>query len=400
MTFSRNFTSPRFLTAWRVSALGAALLWAAAPIATFAAETWLEIRGTDFRLVGHSSPDRLRNVACDLERVSRALRPMRSAVTPFTTPVVIAAAGERDMRELLSQYWEQRGARPVGAYWAGAFGHHVVVRIDAPPRERIRRILHEYAHFVTHARGAEPPKWLDEGLSELWTHAAIESDQIVLGQPVKQHLSALRSDADWLPVQELTSAKELPSPQNRKQVARFYAASWALAHYLVAGQPGGLRNAENPNTAPLPTDEILRAYIRTSQLPSLSLQAPESPASCEGTVRTLPISESISLRSKALVDSPRPEAAETLLRAQLAQEPNDSSAMEVLGLVYFLGNRSIQATQAFDKVISSGRASHVAYYYRAILTTPLNSDYLKRSLDLNPDFLPARERLRELQARH
>ncbi|MEQ1761132.1 MAG: hypothetical protein ABL986_22720 [Vicinamibacterales bacterium] len=394
-----------------MSALGAALLWAAAPIATFAAETWLEIRGTDFRLVGHSSPDRLRNVACDLERVAHALRPMRPALTPFTTPVVIAAAGERDLRELLPQFWERRGARPVGAYWAGAFGHHVAIRVDVPPRERLRRILHEYAHFVTHVAGTEPPPWLDEGLSELWTHAVIGEGRIVLGRPVKLHLGVLRSDARWIPVRELTSAPALPAPQNRKRVESFYAESWALAHYLVVGQARGLRSPGDLVAALMPTDDELRAYIRSGRLSSLEIPSPAAPPACGGgAARQLPESESITLRSMAMVDGGHAAAAMPPLLGVLGREPGNTTALEALGLAYFLGNQPEKAASTFERMISAGAASHVSYYYRAVLAADLPrradgsgvipvAEYLTRAIQLAPDFKPARERLRELQAR-
>lgn len=389
-----------------------AALSSARPSAPLSAvsDTWTEIRGTDFRLIGHSSPERLQKVACDLERASAALRPLRPALTPFTTPVVIAAAGERDMRELLPQYWEQRGARPVGAYWGGAFGHHVVVRIDVPPRERFRRILHEYAHFVTHVRGTEPPKWLDEGLSELWTHAAVDSDQIVLGRPVKQHLAALRSDDGWIPVQELTSATELPSPRDPKRLAAFYAGSWALVHYLVVGREGGLGNAMNRQGLAFPTDEVLRAYVRSGRLRSLSVPVSEAAATCKTSGQPMAISESNLLKASALADSPTPASAEPLLKQILSNDPSNPGALEALGMVHFLQNQQNQAEIAFDRAIATGRATHVGYYYRAVLagasdgsdgatgrpTIPF-ADYLKRSLALTPDFQPARDRLAELE---
>lgn len=334
---------------------------------------------------------------------------MRPPVTPFTTPVVIAAAGERDMRALLPQFWERRGARPVGAYWAGAFGHHIAIRIDAPPPERLRRILHEYAHFVTHVAGTDAPKWLDEGLSELWTHAVIGSDGIALGGPVKAHLSVLRSEARWIPVHELTSVRELPAPQDRKRLESFYAGSWALAHYLVAGRAGGLRSPRELAAAVMPTDAELRGYIRARQLPAITLPAPGAAEACGAHGgRVLPGSESDTLMAMALADGGHPDAALPLLHGILEREPGNATALEVLGLAKFLGNQPVEAANAFDRVIAVGKASHVAYYYRAVLAgasvrpdgpadVPI-ADYLNRALRLNPDFQPAADRLRELQA--
>lgn len=399
-----------FRTRAAATASAAVVVLAVTSAGVAAEEAWTEIRGTDFVLIGRFSPERLGRIACDLERVAHALRPMRPALTPFTTPVVIAAAGERDLRELLPQFWERRGARPVGAYWAGAFGHHVAVRVDAPPRERLRRFLHEYAHFVTHVAGTDPPKWLDEGFSELWAHATIGNDGIVLGHPVKQHLTVLRSDARWIPVRELTSAIELPEPQDRKRLQSFYAGSWALAHYLVAGQARGLRSPGELSTAAMPTDEELRAYVRSGRLPSVTIPVANTTETCaEAGARRLPESESYTLRSSAIADGGRPEAALPLILSVLKREPDNATALEALGLVHFLESRSVEAASAFDRAIATGKASHVAYYYRAVLAAPPRrpkgsqdipvADYLNRALRLNPDFSPARERLLELQTR-
>jgi hypothetical protein len=58
--------------------------------------------------------------------------------------------------------------------WLEALSPHVVVisnvlRVDAPDRERSRRVLHEYVHLLTHANVPDLPAWLDEGISEFWT---------------------------------------------------------------------------------------------------------------------------------------------------------------------------------------------------------------------------------------
>jgi tetratricopeptide (TPR) repeat protein len=389
----------------RLLYVGLAAAVALAIPAIAAASGWSEVRNERVVLRAREGFDRIDALACDVERVAGLLS-SAGAASSTAAPMVVAVDRERDARELLPQFWEHRGVRPVGAYWAGPYGHHIVVRVNTNPRERLRRILHEYAHFTTHLAYPDAPPWLDEGLSELWTNAAIDGDAIEIGSSVDEHVKTLRSAKHWIPIAELVAAPELPSAGDAGRVRQFYAEAWALAHYLALEKGQGLFGVKAASQD-LPTDEELQSYVRTGRFKTAQFAA-ASDTCTKLAARLLTDTETLMRKAQMLADGERPEAAVPLLQEALRKEPGNTKAAETLAVVDFTTNRPRQAAEAFDRLIAEGSASFLSYYYRALLATPvpLRSDgtgpvpvaeYLAHAVRLNPAFEPARERLGELQ---
>jgi len=375
----------------------------------YAQDTWSELRGGDFVLRGTLNAERLGPIACDVDKALRTLGlPRPGASPPSAVPSIVAAASEKEMRELLPHFWERRGPRPLGGYWAGLYGHHIAVRVDARPDERLRRLLHELAHYATHLAHPDPPRWLDEGLSEVWAHAAIEEGAIEIGRPVARHVRALGSDKNWIPVSELLEATTLPEGRRGPKASMFYAESWALVHYLLFEKGNGKSFLNSlPEPADIPTDEMLKNYARGGLANPVRIAA-AAPGDCRraAEARDVPRIETLILKARALADGERPDAALPLLDEALRLQPDDADALETLGFVHFLGNRPRESAAAFDRLIAAGGESHVAYYYRALLAAPVPGltdgsgpvpelEYLRRAVHLNPEFRPATDRLRE-----
>lgn len=370
---------------------------------------WRQVESDRVVVSGELSRSTLAAVACDLETAAAMMGPPDGA--PGEPLSVIAVEGAGDARTLLPQFWERRGPRPLGAYWSGLYGHHIVVRVDARPEERLRRVLHEYAHYVTRLSNDKPARWIDEGLSEIWEGASIESGRVVIGLPIAEHLKTLRSATDWIAVDELVAATSLP--RDRKRLALFYAQSWALVHYLMFDTPASRALLDIPLAADkVPTDQQLRDHILGPLGRTRSIRVPAAGA-CppEPQFRTVPTIESLVLRAQTLADGERPDAALPLIYEAIRLEPGHAEAMEVLGFVHFAGNRPTESAAIFDQLIASGRGSHVAYYYRAALAGPIPErsdgsgrvsqlEYLREALRRDPGFAPARERLRELSGRN
>lgn len=384
-----------------------AAAWWSAPLG--AQQPWTELRDERFVLRGAIALDTLTTVACDVDRAARAVRTPPRGAEP---PVVVAVDGGRAIREWLPQFQEGRKANPLGAYWSGLFGHHIVVRVDTRPDERFRRILHEYAHYTTHLVHRDPPRWLDEGLSEMWEHAAITPGVVEVGRPVADHVKRLRAGKGWIPVRELVAANAVPaSPASA--TAMFYAQSWALVHYFMGeGASGRVGPDRIPAAGDLPTDDELRRYVAGPMAKRVTAATADSGADCRRPrpVRTLSQVESELRRAQAIADGDRAEAAVPLLQGILEAEPHRVDALEVLGFVHFTGNRPRESAALFDQVIAGGRASYISFYYRAVLAGPVPDraggagpvpevEYLRRAVVLNPGFAPAVERLKQLSGK-
>jgi tetratricopeptide (TPR) repeat protein len=364
---------------------------------------WMQLRNNNVLVRGQISITKLNAVACDLE-TARQIFP--SLASDSAAPQVVAVDSARAIREWLPEFNERRRGNPLGAYWHGLYGDHIVIRIDTSAAERLRRVLHEYAHFVTQHAVLEPPRWLDEGVSEIWEHVAINDGAIEIGRPVKEHLKHLRSGKDWIPVHQLLNINEIPTRTNSAW-EMFYAESWALTHYLMFEKRGAdLRLDRLANLENVPSDAVLQAYVRGPLAAPATIVTPTGVEGCRGDVTAMPILESFLDRAKALADGERPDAAIPLLQSLLAINKDNADALEAIGFVHFKENRPSQAASVFDRLISSGTASFISYYYRAVLAGPIpiktgggtvsEVEYLRKALALNPGFPPAVQRLNEL----
>jgi hypothetical protein len=108
-----------------------------------------------------------------------------------------------------------------------------------------RRLYHEAFHaylntFVYPPSEGEVPRWLNEGLAQIFETAIVEVGELRIGHPDKDRVlairQALRNDT-MLPLKELlqSDAKQfLVGHVSDKQVSdRFYLSSWALAFHLT-----------------------------------------------------------------------------------------------------------------------------------------------------------------------
>jgi hypothetical protein len=370
-------------------------------------EEWRELRGQSFILRSRADSARLISLACDTEITANAFVGLVDpSDAPNGTLEVVAVDNDRDERELLPRFWESGGARPTGAYWDGPFGHHIVVRIDAKPAERLRRFTHEYTHYAVHLRHRDPPRWLDEGLAELWENAAIANDAVRLGGSVAEHARTLRGSASWIPIDTLTTAAELP--RSERGVALFYAEAWALAHYLVVGPPQAKPLLEGSVELALPSDGQFRRYVAEGMGSTRRIPVDTRQGACgTGIIRRLSEVAGLTFRARALADGDRPAAARPLADRMLLLDPDSEVALETQGVIAFVGNRPTDAAVILDQLISTHRGSYLVYYYRALLAEPIPNltdgsgpvptiEYLRRVLALAPGFSPARERLKEL----
>jgi hypothetical protein len=117
---------------------------------------------------------------------------------------------------------------------------------DEATRVLFQRLYHESFHaylanFVYTGEHAEMPRWLNEGLAQLFETAIFEADEVRLGRPDPARLKRARAA---LAADELVSVKDLlrSSPKqfvvahasDKETSDRYYLASWALAYYLAS----------------------------------------------------------------------------------------------------------------------------------------------------------------------
>ncbi len=131
-----------------------------------------------------------------------------------------------------AEYQPFRLRTTADAYYVGAGKRNYIVMATLDG-DSFRIAAHEYAHFILHASGLELPRWLSEGLAELFSTVQIGARGCSLGGDLPMRSQVLRSRR-WMPISELLAVPEDTANQpNRADEDLFYAETWSLTEMLV-----------------------------------------------------------------------------------------------------------------------------------------------------------------------
>ena len=123
---------------------------------------------------------------------------------------------------------------PLSQGWfrGGASREYILTHMEAQNWGRV--IGHEYTHMVLSHTAPEMPRWLEEGLCELYSTVRATNRRVTVGEAIPEYVAALRQipwqDAAGLAAVTREAAEDAGQWKN---MAAFYAQSWALAHMLT-----------------------------------------------------------------------------------------------------------------------------------------------------------------------
>lgn len=207
------------LRAWLIALSLPALLHAAP------SDTWLRLTTANFEIFTTAGEHSGRDLARHFERVRSFFQQAFGLIPAGNNPVQIVVF--RSPKE----YEPYKLNEVAVAYFESGIDHDFIVMPGASA-EHYPMAVHEYTHLLLHQTGGTP-RWLNEGLAELYSNLELRGNQILVGQVIPGRAATLRMEP-WLPLRDILAVDERSPLYNEKTHAgMFYAESWFLVHMLA-----------------------------------------------------------------------------------------------------------------------------------------------------------------------
>jgi hypothetical protein len=257
---------------------------------SFSAEYWVRLSSPNFDLYSSLSKKRSTALLKRLENARLALAQLGIYASSNTQPIrVIAFRSQREYRPYSSD------AGSTAFFLHSAQRDYIVIKADSD--DVYTPAVHEYAHYVLHQQFHHLPRWLDEGLADVYSTVQEKDGIVRVGLPLDDRLELLRMDglAYGLPTLFQLEQKTLVNMRNMMPRSRFYAESWMLAHMLRlspayspkfndfmremeqgATAQQALWNAFQKSEADVQQD--LQRYVEAEHIPTSVMQMKEAPA--------------------------------------------------------------------------------------------------------------------------
>jgi len=394
---------------------------------------WFETRTAHFHIYSCGASPAVFKLAARLEQFSRAYGWLAGTQALGSPPIAVVAFPDRDALKPFLPLYAGQPANLAAFFKHGSDENLIVLSLPTGETDEddLPVIFHEYSHLLFRHNDQFWPLWLKEGMAEVYSTFATEGGGVSIAGPIPRHLELLR-ETPLLPLRELFAVTH-DSPQYNESSRQgiFYAESWLLAEFLVAGnQPalrarfgqytGLLREGQSAEAAftnalritlPGMTAELQR-YLANGEFPPLSLRVTgnlAAPVTITTHVMT-PVEIYFRLGDELLRIN-RLDAAAAFFDAAQSLAPASPLPYEGQALLALERDNPSAALQMLTLALQHGSTSFLAYYTYAReqykLTAEGGERYaplhgaaaaeirgnLEKSLDLMPDFAPAHELL-------
>jgi tetratricopeptide (TPR) repeat protein len=396
-------------------------LSAVIPAPVVAKDDWVSVRSRNFLLVGNASEKQIRQVGIRLEQFRAAVARLfgKAELDSHSPTTVIIFKSHESYRPFKAK------PNSAGFFQSNSHINYITltteVRGDQNP---YTVVFHEYTHLLVNSINANMPLWFDEGLAEYYSTIDITGDQkVVLGKPIATHLSQLRQH-QMLPLKKLFQVdRQSPYYYESDKQSVFYAQSWALMHYLIAGNDGRLATqlgkfvdlmAASPAAEQAfqqsfaksfeNMENELRGYVQRDRYPTVS-GVLESKLGFDSEMKAARLSEAEAQAylGDLMLQGNRSES-EGYIQKALALDPNLGMAHASLGLLRARQGKSQEARASMERAVAADPQNYLLHYYYAFVvsrtgiadtdmvlgfspdTIAKMRDELKKAIEIKPDF--------------
>ncbi|MGA2801248.1 MAG: hypothetical protein ABSE97_02585 [Verrucomicrobiota bacterium] len=404
---------------------------AQSPDVPLAQRQWFGTRTAHFNIYSCGAPEKVFRVAGQLEEFCETYSQLAGAQAVASPPIVVMVFPDHEsMKPFLPLYNGQ--PENLSGFFQHGNGENLIV-LSLPQAGAASMdmsvVFHEYTHLLFRRNDRIWPLWLKEGMAEVYSTFATTGYAALIGRPIEHHLRLLAKQP-LMPLTELFAVThDSPQYNEREHQGMFYAESWLLAHFLVAGDNPDyksrfgkytvlLREGQAPVQAftnalqtPLPVVESeLRRYLARGRFAPIQVAFSENVAlpKAISTWNLTPVEVYFCLGDELLrID--RPDAAEKYFADAQKLAPASPLPYEGLGLLAIQRKQPDNALHELKEALRLGSGSYIAHYFYALEkfklaidaqggrgSLPKNTaaeihDELIKSTTLMPDFGPSHE---------
>ena len=259
---------------WFLPVVACALTGHAAE-APLAQRPWVEVSTAHFNFYSCGPLGNVYKLAARLEQFSRAYAQLAGAPAVASPPIVVMVFPDRQTLEPFLPLYHGQPASILAFFHHGPGENLIVLSLPEPGSGlNLDVIFHEYAHFLFRRNDGVWPLWLKEGMAEMYSTFETSGRCAQIGAPIPHHLRLLTGQP-LMPLAELFSVKEdSPAYNEQERQGMFYAESWLLTHFLMAGDIPGYVSRFGQFTALLRQGQLpADAFANALQTSLLAMQA-------------------------------------------------------------------------------------------------------------------------------
>lgn len=379
---------------------------------------WIEVRSPNFIVVSNAGEGQARKIDVQFEQIRSLFRDSLSYAKDSSSPVItiLAVKDEDSLRELLPEYWAEKGhAHPAGIFVGGGYGQfQVALNLSVHGDNPYESLYHEYYHSVTVPYFPGLPVWVAEGMADFFGNSIIGDKNADIGMPNPALIEELRN-SPLIPLPTLFKVDhKSPYYNEQKKVSIFYAESWVLIHYLMLGDKrahnasfgaylAALNDGATQDEAAAKAfgdlrklQENLAAYIGRYTFSAVEVPAPAKVPESSLSTRALSQAEVDAYSGGFLVLHGQFQPAESLLNEAAQLDPKLPLAQRNLGFLHYFREQRTDALASFSSAVALDPQDATTRYLRAQLTfndvsrnDPQIEADLRQALALKPDFAAA-----------
>jgi tetratricopeptide (TPR) repeat protein len=394
---------------------------------------WLETRTTHFNIYSCGAPQDVYRLAGRLEQFCEAYTLLAGAQAVASPPIVVMAFPDHESLKPFLPLYQGQPANLAAFFNRGSDENLIVLALPEANTSftGMEIIFHEYTHLLFRHNDQLWPLWLKEGMAEVYSTLETTGSQVRIGSPIEHHLRLLAQKPLMTLAELFSVGHDSPQYNERDRQGIFYAESWLLTDFLMAGDNPAykarfgqftqlLRQGQFPEQAftnalqtTLPAVETeLRRYLKRGVFTSIELPLPAylSSAITVNTRVITPVETWFRLGDELLrID--RLNDAESYFALAQKLAPAGPLPYEGLGLLAAQREKSEEALRYLNEALQRGSTSFLTHYIYAEVKYRRTADSqdryarlkndeaaeirneLQKSIMLMPSFGPAHELL-------